>query len=95
MKPICVPCQRFFRPKKTGFWFIEGMPIGNEALPGTAEPEKWTPYKVWQGDQFECEGCGATIVVGVARAPLAEHYQEHFGAAILKTGADQLQVNDC
>ena len=26
MKPICVPCQRFYRPKKNGFMFIEAMP---------------------------------------------------------------------
>lgn len=28
MKPICVPCRRFFRPKRNGFAFEEGFPTG-------------------------------------------------------------------
>lgn len=99
MKPICVPCQRFFRPKKNGYWFIEGMPIGNgqlpPALPGTAEPQRWEPYKLWQGDLWQCEGCSAQIVSGVAHQPFAEHYQENFVQKVEATGAKQLQVNDC
>ena len=96
MKPICAPCQRFFRPKKNDYPFIEGMPIGNsdEALPGTAAPDKWKPYKLWFGDRWQCEGCGATIVVGVAAAPLAEHYQPEFQSAITYY-RPELQVNDC
>ena len=95
MKPICVPCQRFFRAKQNGFYFIEGMPSVNKALPGTLEPEKWKPYKVWVGDLWECEGCGATIVSGVGRGPLSEHYQDDFAACVKRTNASQLQVNDC
>lgn len=96
MKPICVPCQRFFRPKKNSFPFIEGMPIGDsdEALPGTAAPHKWRPYKLWMGDRWECEGCGASIVVGVAQKPLAEHYYPEFDQAVAEF-RPTLQVNDC
>lgn len=93
MKPICVPCQRFFRCKKNDFPFIEGMPRDG-AEPGTAEPEKWSPYKLWLGDKWECEGCGAVIVVGVARQPMAEHYQPDF-APMVAHYRPELNVNDC
>jgi len=95
MKPICVPCQRFFRPIKNGFYFIEAMPIEDRPAPGTAEPEKWEPYRIWVGDKWRCEGCGAEIVSGVGRGPVSEHYQPDFRRQIEQLHADQLQVNDC
>lgn len=97
MKPVCVPCQRFFRMKKSGFYFIEGMPADGARRPaaGTAEPENWKPYKVWVADKWQCEGCGAEILSGFGNGPLAEHYQPEFKAMIERTHADQLQVNDC
>lgn len=97
MKPICVPCQRFFRAKKNGYYFIEGMPkpgVRNPE-PGTVDPAHWAPYKVWVGDLWECQGCGATIVSGVGHGPLVEHYQDGFADTVARTHADQLQVNDC
>jgi hypothetical protein len=94
MKPVCVPCQRFFRPAKNGFAFIEGMPDGS-ALPGKAEPEHWHPYKLWVGDKWNCPDCGAEIIVGVARHPVSEHYYDDFQASVKQYGGDQLQVNDC
>lgn len=94
MKPICVKCQRFYRPKKTGFRFVEGMPISNRAQPGTAEPEKWKPYKLWVGDLWECEGCGSQIVSGFARSPISEHYEPEFAGKLAALG-EHLQVNDC
>ncbi len=96
MKPICVPCQRFFRAKKTGYYFIEAMPTGiRDPEPGTADPAHWTPYKLWVGDLWECQGCGAQIVSGVGRGPIVEHYQDGFADTVARTHADQLQVNDC
>lgn len=95
MKPVCVPCQRFFRPKKNGYYFIEGMPKRGRPEPGTAEPENWQPYKLWVGDQWECEGCGAVILSGFGQHPIAEHYQPDFAERVKAMGADQLQVNDC
>lgn len=96
LKPVCIPCQRFFRMKKAGFYFIEGFPAGDgRAKPGTAEPDKWKPYKIWVGDRWECQGCGAAIVSGFGSAPLSEHYKEDFGAKVEQFGAGQLQVNDC
>ena len=94
MNPICVPCQRFFRPKKNDYSFIEGMLISDSGLPGTATPDKWRPYKLWSGDKWECEGCHTEIVVGVAQLPLAEHYQPEFGEIVVLY-QPELQVNDC
>lgn len=95
MKPICVPCQRFFRMKQCGFYFIEGMPIGRDVVPGTAAPEQWRPYKVWAGDRWECEGCGTVILSGFGRERIAEHYEPDFADRVKRLNADQFQVNDC
>lgn len=95
MKPICVGCRRFYRPEKNGFAFIEGMPVGNvRPLPGTAEPDNWKPYKLWEGDLWRCHGCGHLLIVGVGLAPIAEHYQPDFNSKAAAHGVE-LQVNDC
>lgn len=93
MKPICVKCHRFYRPKKTGLYFIEGMP-DDGAKPGLAEPEKWKPYKLWSGDMWACPDCGAEIISGVGRDRIAEHYEPEFSATAQRLHAD-FQVNDC
>lgn len=95
MKPVCVPCRRFFRAKKNGYYFIEAMPTRNHASPGKDEPESWKPYKLWVGDLWECEGCHATILSGFGREPISEHYKPDFAERAVAFGADQLQVNDC
>lgn len=95
MKPICVPCQRFYRMKKGGFYFLEQMPSENHARPGKKEPESWRPYKLWAGDLWECPDCHAQIVSGTGRNPIIEHFQPEFDATVKKLGADQLKVNDC
>jgi hypothetical protein len=99
MKPVCVPCQRFYRPKKNGTNFIENMPAMTGALPGTQEPEKWVPYKLWTGDLWECEGCGTQIIVGVPSVPISEHYMGNFRAEVtsaeLRMGKALDVVNDC
>lgn len=94
LKPICVKCHRFYRMTKSGFYFIEGMPRGNGVQPGTAEPERWRPYKLWAGDKWKCEGCGHEIIQGTGMNPIAEHYQEDFGNWKERLNADY-QVNDC
>ncbi len=94
MKPVCVPCQRFFRPIKTGFYWIEAMPIGNDVQPGLAEPENWKPYKLWSGDKWECPDCYATIISGVGLKPVSEHYMPDFQSLVDATDAT-LQINDC
>lgn len=97
MKPICVKDQRFYRMKKSGYYFIEMMPAPgtDRPLPGTLEPENWTPYKVWAGDLWECPDCGHQIVNDVGMNPLAEHYQSTFDDLVVKLNASQLKVNDC
>lgn len=93
MKPICVPCQRFYRPKENDFAFVEGMPT-HGAKPGHEEADKWRPYKLWLGDLWECKGCGAQIVVGTGQQPVSEHYKPDFASRVENFGA-KLQVNDC
>ncbi len=95
MKPVCVPCQRFFRPKKNGFYFTECMPVIAGALPGKMAPENWKPYKLWSGDLWKCEGCGTEIVNGVGRGPIREHFEGDFHKVTADLNADQLRVNDC
>ena len=99
MKPICVPCRRFYRPKKNGYPFIEGMPADNSRpQAGLAEPEKWKPYKLWNGDLWECPDCHAEIIVGFARQPWAEHYQSDFAKKVESEAArvsELIQINDC
>jgi hypothetical protein len=97
MKPICVGCQRFYRLKISGFHFTEAMPTSGEtpATPGTAEPERWQPYKLWVGDLWRCQGCGHLLVSGVAMLPISEHYQDDFAELSLMAQFRQLQVNDC
>lgn len=83
--------------KEAGFYFTEGMPVPGvrRAVSGNAHPEQWTPYKVWAGDLWECEGCGAQIVSGFGRAPITEHYQPDFKDIATRVNAQRLQVNDC
>lgn len=97
LKPICVPCHRFFRQIKSGFYFIEGMPRGapgGSPKPGLAEADRWKPYKLWSGDKWKCEGCGAEIISGVGHTPISEHYMPEFGKEQERLNA-QYQVNDC
>lgn len=96
LKPICVPCQRFYRPKTNGVHFIEGMPAAGAGpvRPGKADSHLWRPYKLWQGDLWACPGCGAEIIVGCAQKPLAEHYMPDFQKAVEDTQAI-LKINDC
>ena len=94
IKPICVRCQRFYRPVKNGFPVIEGMPLGNDAPPGILAPERWVPYKLWVADKWRCEGCGHEIVVGSGANPVSEHYMDDFRKKVEEYQAT-FQVNDC
>jgi hypothetical protein len=97
MKPVCVPCRRFYRMREQGFYLIEGMPRSGQrrSKPGLEEPQNWKPYKVWVADLWECKGCGQQILSGFGCSPLSEHYREDFAQVVAQTKADQLQVNDC
>jgi len=96
LKPICVPCQRFYRCKKNGRYFIEAAPNGSDALPGRADPSDWHPYKLWSGDLWECPDCGAEIISGVGLEPISvQHEQPRFGELLQTLVPDGFQVNDC
>lgn len=95
LKPICVPCQRFFRMQKTGLHFTEGMPAGHRVPPGNSEPDNWRPYKIWSGDVWLCKGCGATIIAGTGREPIAVQHEVTFQETARQLNAAQFQVNDC
>lgn len=95
MKPICVPCQRFYRCKHNEHYFIEGMPGPEwDGMSGKDSPG-WLPYKVWLGDLWECPGCGHQTVSGIGRNRVAEHYESEFAIVIKRTGASQLFIKDC
>jgi hypothetical protein len=71
------------------------MPVGgSDAPPGTSHPERWKPYKLWNSDMWECEGCGTQIVVGHGHSPISEHYMPDFAERVATFHAE-LQVNDC
>jgi hypothetical protein len=96
MKPVCVKCHRFYRPKKNGKYFVEGKPANGakRPRPGLAEPDKWVPYKLWVGDLWECPDCKAEIIVGVSFAPVDADFTKTFTKSIEDFDA-KLQVNDC
>jgi hypothetical protein len=94
LKPICFPCQRFYRPEKNGFVFLEGMPEGNYVLPGTEDAARWRPYKLWAGDKWKCQGCGHEIIVGTGARPIAIQHEDSF-AEQCEAYLAEYQVNDC
>lgn len=91
-KPVCVKCQRFFKPKKIGVNLTENMPKGNSSPPGLIAPEMWKPYKVWSGDLYVCSGCNTEILVGFGSSHLSEHYKEDFK---IFNRSENFIVNDC
>lgn len=93
MKPICVKCQRFYRPKKNGIAFVEGMPLERDARPGIEDDHLWAPYKLWSGDLWFCPGCGHELISGVG-GQISEHYMPDFLQQVERLGAT-LKINDC
>lgn len=89
MKPICVRCERFMRPERNGYYFLEGMPIINGAEPGS-----WKPYKLWAGDLWRCPTCHYQTITGVPTHPIAEHYQPGFDELVERLGARRLLIKD-
>jgi hypothetical protein len=71
------------------------MQNAKDAPAGTEAPDQWRPYKVWSGDLWECQGCGAQIISGTGHDRIAEHYQPEFADVVQRLHADQFQVNDC
>lgn len=95
MKPICFKCHRFYRMKKAGYYFIEGMPAVTGAQPRVANAASWRPYKIWVGDLWECKGCGNEILAGFGSGPISEHYHPDFAQKTEETDAAKFTVYDC
>lgn len=93
LKPICVKCERFYRPKKNGVFFIESYPTKPLAPPGRATPEFWLPYKVWSGDLWHCPDCGHELVVGTGMRAVSEKHMDGFMGWVDR--AKWLEVKDC
>jgi hypothetical protein len=87
-----MPC--FYKPKKNGIYFLEGMPIDPNARPCMVDDDKWADYKLWHGDLYECRGCGDQIIAGVAKLPISEHYLPNF-RKVVENSNPMLRVNDC
>lgn len=96
-KPVCVKCQRFYRPLRNGIEVLEQMPETGTVPPGTEAAHLWRPYKLWRADKWHCEGCGHELVTGFGRYNYAEHYEPDFAAnlAAAKKTEHFVIVNDC
>lgn len=96
MKPICVRCRRFYRMKKSGFYFTEGMPKDGRWRPqsGLEHDADWQDYKLWSGDLWHCLGCGNEIISGVGLQPLRERHYQDFEEVKERVGAT-IRINDC
>lgn len=76
----CATCFKFFRVKKMGVAFEEGMPVGPVQEDGG--PESWQSYKLWMSDLCECPGCGARVLItGTGQRPISEHYKPGYAEA--------------
>jgi len=78
-------CKLFYRMKKSGVYFTEGMPRG----------EEWVPYKIWSGDLWKCKGCGHEIMAGFGLRPVSEQHMERFKEIQERLRANEIQINDC
>ena len=96
-KPVCVRCQRFFKPSRTGRYWTEMKPKNGDAsaLRGTEAPDEWEFYKVWSGDEYTCSGCGTTIIIGHGQNPITQDYQPDHREVQKSFRADEVIVNDC
>lgn len=71
MRPICLPCQKFYRVEKNGFIFAEMIPVDDAKV-------HWSGYAVWSGDLWKCPGCGHLLISGFGQKPISRHYDEDF-----------------
>lgn len=64
MPPVCVKCEIEMRPKK------------NAVMLEVMTDER--PYQVYSADLWECVECHAEVVVGVARNPRLEWWEDGY-----------------
>lgn len=88
MSLACPKCRTFYRTRKTGLTWEEGMPMNNDP----ASP--WQAYKLWAGDLRECK-CGAQVIIGPPGGfPIAEHYQPDYAERVERHGPI-VRIDDC
>jgi hypothetical protein len=68
MRPICAKCCTAMRCTKNSR-AVEIMSDGK-------------PYQLWYGDEWGCDGCGALIVTGFGRGPIAEAYRANYASVV-------------
>ena len=68
MRPICSGCQTEMRPFKNGVVVVTFASFG--------------PYELREADEWECKSCGLKIIMGFAKAPYAEHWQDGFQSSL-------------
>jgi len=89
MNLACPKCRKFYRTKKGGIAWEEGMPATSD-LKG-----QWQPYKLWIGDLKECPGCGGQVIMGPpAGRPIAEHYMPTYADQVERL-APIVRIDDC
>ncbi len=70
-KPICCECSLEMRIYHTGAKVVE--------LYG--DPEKPSPYKIWNGDEYQCPKCKDRVVVHFGNNP-RNHFDTGFAKQI-------------
>ena len=80
---VCVSCRVFFKVEKNGVAFEEGFGDG-----------RGQPYKLWLSDRYKCPSCGMTILAGLGREPVAEHFMSNY-ARLKQACRPELLVDDC
>ena len=68
-KLVCVPCQRQYKVVKNGNYVIGMFSI---------LPQPYQPYRIQNGDRWECPHCGHQIIAGFAVVSVAEHFEDKF-----------------
>jgi hypothetical protein len=83
----CPKCAKFYRVKKIGVAFEEGMPG-----PGG---EGWRSYKLWMADLVECPECGAQALITAPGAhSIDEHYRPTYANSVARF-APIVRIDDC
>ena len=64
-RPVCVGCLAEMTPTKNGkLVHFRGGGGGD--------------YQIFSGDEWGCKGCGARVIVGFGRDPVAEQFSPEF-----------------
>jgi nitrous oxide reductase accessory protein NosL len=50
--------------------------------------EDGAPYYKIQADRYGCNRCGATVLVGFADKPFAQHFEKDYGEKIVEMQAE-------